>query len=200
MNNISNQTIIEKNYLKNNLRIDIPTMKKNAENDELFCKLLITCRKFKIDIFNQSTCMLLNSTTILNQCNEIQKTMTRELSEKINNIYVKGQSNGWLIDIDNIYTQYKKKFKDIELIIHILKNIFNDEILGNLCCVPSLNNSLSTNSQNLYSTSSNKQEIKTENKSEHRSEIYEQELKETKKVKTTHKKENMSKYIAVYSS
>jgi len=84
---------------------------------------------------------------------------------------LKNINSEWLVNIDNIYNIYKKKLKDLELISYILKNIFNDNLLQKLCCFNNLDNS----SDNTLSPNQ----------------------KDTIDKK---KKENIGKYIAVYSN
>ena len=103
----------------------------------MFNKLLTLCIKHDIYLFNQynNLCSILNIDNLLLQSNEKQKYFAGELSKKILEISVNNSNNEWLIEIENIYIQYRKKFKDIEVIIYILKNIFSDSILQSLCCV-----------------------------------------------------------------
>jgi hypothetical protein len=117
-------------------QVDINTIIYNARNDKRFHKLLTLCIKYDIHIFNQcnNVCTILDINNILSQSNEKQKTLASELSIKILEISKNGPNNDWLIDIEYTYIQYRKKFKDIEIIIYVLKNIFNDNLLQSLCC------------------------------------------------------------------
>jgi hypothetical protein len=128
-------------------QVNIDTIITNAKNDKRFHKLLSLCIKYDIHIFNQcnNICTILDIDNLLTQSNEKQKKLAEELSTKISDISSNGPSNDWLIDIENIYIQYRKKFKDIEIIIYVLKNIFNDESLKSLCCIS--NSSSSSNSK-----------------------------------------------------
>lgn len=83
---------------------------------------------------------------------------------------LKNINSEWLVNIDNIYNIYKKKLKDLEFISYILKNIFNDNLLQKLCCFNNENSSDNTQSPIQKDTIDKK------------------------------KKENISKYIAVYSN
>lgn len=85
---------------------------------------------------------------------------------------LKNINSEWLVNIDNIYNIYKKKLKDLELISYILKNIFNDNLLQKLCCYNNENSSDNTQSPN------------------------QKDITQTDKKK----RENISKYIAVYSN
>ncbi len=169
-----------KSNVKNNkdvVHVDMQMIITNARSDRRFHKLLGLCIKHNIHIFNQSdnVCTILSVDDLLRQCNERQKKLTKELSEKIAAISDTGITNDWLIDIDNVYIQYKKKFKEIEIIIYVLKNIFDDNILEKLCCVQKDD----TDTQDLR-VSKEECNISDGNKK--------------------NKKEKISKYIAIYSS
>ena len=84
---------------------------------------------------------------------------------------IKNINSEWLLNIDNIYNIYKKKLKDLELISYILKNIFNNNLLQKLCCTSYTDNS----TDNILSPV-------------------------PKDIIDKKKKENISKYIAVYSN
>jgi hypothetical protein len=133
LNLTTNQEINDENLYK----VDFKTIIANAKNDKMFNKLLTLCIKHDIYLFNQynNLCSILNIDNLLLQSNEKQKYFAGELSKKILEISVNNSNNEWLIEIENIYIQYRKKFKDIEVIIYILKNIFSDSILQSLCCV-----------------------------------------------------------------
>ena len=123
--------------IENQLQVDIDTIVINAKNDKRFHKLLTLCIKYDIHIFNQcnNICTILDIDNLLTQSDDRQKKLTIELSTKISDISKNGPTNDWLVDIENIYIQYRKKFKDIEIIIYVLKNIFNDNLLQSLCCI-----------------------------------------------------------------
>ena len=135
-------------------QVNIDTIITNAKNDKRFHKLLTLCIKYDIHIFNQcnNVCTILDIDNLLTQSNEKQKNLAIELSTKILEISSNGPSNDWLIDIENIYIQYRKKFKDIEIIIYVLKNIFNDNLLQSLCCISNCmsNSGSSSNSKQIY--------------------------------------------------
>ena len=158
ISNLTNNMIIcltttkndqNENSDQDNNQVNMDTIITNAKNDKRFHKLLTLCIKYDIHIFNQcnNVCTILDIDNLLLQSNEKQKKLTIELSTKILEISSNGPSNDWLIDIENIYIQYRKKFKDIEIIIYILKNIFNNELLRVLCCVS--HNSTSSNSKQI---------------------------------------------------
>ena len=151
-NNIENQSHI--NDANDINQVNIDTIITNAKNDKRFHKLLTLCIKYDIHIFNQcnNVCTLLDIDNLLTQSNEKQKKLAIELSTKILEISSDGPSNDWLIDIENIYIQYRKKFKDIEIIIYVLKNIFNDNSLQSLCCISNSmsNSNSSSNSKQIY--------------------------------------------------
>lgn len=138
------------------LQVDINTIISNAKNDKRFHKLLTLCIKYDIHIFNQTnnTCTILDIENLLTQSENKQKQLTIELSEKILKLGNDGPTNDWLVDIENIYIEYRKKFKDIQIIIYVLKNIFNDNLLQTLCCIT---NSSSTSKQ--LSNSNKKKDI-----------------------------------------
>ena len=149
-NIISNLTTNELINIDTNIfQVDIETIIANAKNDKMFNKLLTLCIKYDIHIFNQcnNICIILNINNLLIQSNEKQKQLTSELSSKILEITTKGQNNEWLVEIENIYIQYRKKFKDIEIIVYILKNILNDTLLQSLCCIQNTSTSSSSNKQ-----------------------------------------------------
>jgi len=129
--------------------VDIETIINNAKNDKRFHKLLTLCIKYDICIFNQfnNKCTLLDINNLISQSIEKQKQYVIELSTKILEISLKSHSENLLVDVDNIYIQYRKKFKEMEIIIYVLKNIFNDDILQSLCCVTSTSNSPSNSKQ-----------------------------------------------------
>ena len=139
---------IETDTLDDHLQVDIDTIISNAKNDKRFHKLLTLCIKYDIHIFNQSNniCTILDINNLLIQSEDKQKKLTVELSEKIFKISNNGPINDWLVDIENIYIEYRKKFKDIQIIIYVLKNIFNDNLLQTLCCIT--NSSSSNNYTN----------------------------------------------------
>lgn len=156
--------------------VDIKTIITNAKKDKRFHKLLGLCIKYDIYLFNQfnDVCTLVDINNLLNQCDKKQQYLVKELGINISNLSNKQTSNTWFVDIDNIYIEYKKKFKDIEIIVYLLKNTFNDELLKELCCVKNTNNNSSSVSQSISNG-------------------------KTKKTKVSDKNEK-TKYIAVYSN
>lgn len=116
--------------------IDIKVIISNAKTDKIFHKLLNLCIKYDIQLFyqNENACVLNEINHLLYQCDIKQKEIIEDLSKKINEISVSGPLNTWLLDIDKIYNEYKKKLKDIEIILYILKNTYNDKLLINMCC------------------------------------------------------------------
>lgn len=188
LNNDNCKTISNNNNLI--FQVDIETIVMNAKNDKRFHKLLSLCIKYDIHLFNQHNdiCTLLSIDNLLLQANEKQKKLTKELSEKINEISNNGPINTWFLDIENIYGQYKKYFKEIEIIDYILKNIYNNKQLEELCCIKNNQNSNSSNySPNYVSTQTT---TKTINNISNTS--------KNQKIKNIKKKQ--SKYIAVYSN
>jgi hypothetical protein len=141
------------------------------------------------------------------QANEKQKNLTKELSEKINEISVNGPTNSWLLDIENTYTQYKKSFKEIEIIDYVLKNIYNDQQLEELCCIKNITQSSSNASPN-YNMSSTTNTTNTTNITNinnsniiSTNSVSNTTITKNQKAKITEKKkEKLSKYIAVYSN
>jgi hypothetical protein len=165
------------NYQSNDeecYEVDIKTIIFNAKKDKRFHKLLGLCIKYDIYLFNQfnDVCTLVDINNLLNQCDKKQQHLVKELGINISNLSNKQTSNTWFVDIDNIYIEYKKKFKDIEIIVYLLKNTFNDDLLKELCCVKN--------------TTSNSSSISVSNS-------------KVKKNKITDKNEK-TKYIAVYSN
>lgn len=154
--------------------VDIKTIIANAKKDKRFHKLLGLCIKYDIYLFNQynDVCTLVDINNLLNQCDKKQQHLVKELGINISNLSNKQTSNSWFVDIDNIYIEYKKKFKDIEIIIYLLKNTFNDELLKDLCCIKN--------------TTSNSSSVSITNG-------------KIKKTKISDKNEK-TKYIAVYSN
>jgi hypothetical protein len=192
-----------------NCQVDIQTIVQNAKNDKRFFKLLNLCIKYKIHIFDQQSDShtLLNNNNLVDQSNEKLKELSKDLSKKINEL--SDVSNNLYIDIDNVYNQYKKKCKDIELIIYILKNIFDDTSLKNLCCIyqnitSSYTNSIKKNSE--ISESQDKSVI--DENGEKNLEPKNSELAKKQKSDKVDKddkcskrsKNKLSKYIAIYSN
>ena len=130
-------TYYNSNNSENNSKVDLNTIILNAKNDRRFYKLLGLCIKYDIHIFyqNNDKCVLVDIDNLLLQAENKQKKLTKDLADNINNIHLNGSENGWLIDIENIYNKYKKKFKDIDILVYILKNIYDNMILENLCCI-----------------------------------------------------------------
>jgi hypothetical protein len=171
-------------------QVDIKTIVSNAKTDKRFHKLLSLCIKYDIHLFNQyrDACTLLSINNLIYQTNQKQKLLTLELSEKIREITSSDQSihNEWLINIDTIYIQYKKKFKDLELILYDLKNLYTDVSLIKICCIEQIHNitsNLENVEQNSNTPSSSNISLTTKNI-----------------IETNKKKEKVSKYIAVYSN
>jgi len=186
-------------------QIDLKTIVANAKNDKRFHKLLSICIKYDIHLFNQCNdiCKLLSIENLLLQANQKQKNLTKELSDKINEISTNGPTNSWLIDIDNTFSYYKKLFKEIEIIDYVLKNIYNDKQLEDLCCIKNIQQNSSnspdynvtssttkiTNSQNTDNIQQNDNTLQIDHILQN-----EQKIKNTEK----NKKEKLSKYIAIY--
>jgi hypothetical protein len=179
---ISNLIAVSENDIKINNQInnqvDINTIISNVKKDKRFHKLLSLCIKYDIHLFNQinNQCTLFNIDNLLLQSEHRQQVISKEMSTKIAELSTNGPSNTWMIDIDNIYIEYKKKFKDIEVIIYILKNTFKDETLITLCCIKNNLSSTSTSSPN------------------------EQVNLNQFIIKDKEKKDKQSKYIAIYSN
>jgi hypothetical protein len=178
----SDDQYLSEKYTELIYEVDIKTIVINAKNDKRFHKLLNLCIKYDIHLFNQydDICRLLSIKNLLLQADEKQRILTKELSEKINNISQNGPNNTWLLDIENVYSQYKKLFKEIEIIDYILKNIYNDKQLEELCCITNINQS----SDHSIISSKN---ISTVNMTK---------INNSEK----NKKEKLCKYIAVYSN
>jgi hypothetical protein len=138
-------SIIDSKSDENIYNIDIKIIILNSKTDKIFHKLLNLCIKYDIQLFNQTNnnCILYEIKNLLAQCEVKQKNIIDELSNKINELKLLGPSNTWLLDVDKIYTEYKKKLKDIEIIIYILKNTYDDTTLMNMCC-SKINNSSSS--------------------------------------------------------
>ena len=156
ISNLTNNMIVclttkspETNNIDDQVQVDIDTIISNAKNDKRFHKLLTLCIKYDIHIFNQSNnvCTILDINNLLIQSENRQKKLTLELSEKISKLSRDGPINDWLVDIENIYIEYRKKFKDIQIIIYVLKNIFNDNLLQSLCCICNTSSSNNSNKQ-----------------------------------------------------
>jgi hypothetical protein len=130
-NMISSLTTIINDELNNN--VDIQTIIANAKTDKRFYRLLSLCIKYDIHIFNQTneTCTLFSIESLLLQCSVIQKKLCSEFGTSL--LSIDNPENTWQIEIDNIYSEYKKKFKEFEVLIYILKNIFDDKSLQQLC-------------------------------------------------------------------
>lgn len=171
-------------------QVDIKTIVSNAKTDKRFHKLLSLCIKYDIHLFNQyrDACTLLSISNLIYQTNQKQKLLTLELSEKIREITSSDQSihNEWLVNIDTIYIQYKKKFKDLELILYDLKNLYTDVSLIKICCIEQIHNITS----NLENVEQNSNTPSSSNIS----------LTSKNIIETNKKKEKVSKYIAVYSN
>ena len=202
VNNDLNEKIENDNSI---FQVDIKTIVTNAKNDKRFHKLLSLCIKYDIHLFNQCNdiCKLLSIENLLLQANQKQKILTKELSDKINEISTNGPTNSWLLDIDNTFSYYKKLFKEIEIIDYVLKNIYNDQQLEDLCCIKNIQQ-ISSNSPDYNVTSSttkitnsqNTDNIQQNNNTTQTDHILqnEQKIKNTEK----NKKEKLSKYIAIY--
>jgi len=156
ISNLTNNMIVclttkssEINNMDDQIQVDIDTIISNAKNDKRFHKLLTLCIKYDIHIFNQSNnvCTILDINNLLIQSEDRQKKLTLELSEKISKLSRDGPINDWLVDIEYIYIEYRKKFKDIQIIIYVLKNIFTDNLLQTLCCITNTSSSSNSNKQ-----------------------------------------------------
>jgi hypothetical protein len=200
-------------------QVDIKTIVTNAKNDKRFHKLLSLCIKYDIHLFNQYNDVqtLLSIENLLLQATKKQRDLTKELSEKINEISKNGPNNTWLLDIDNTYAQYRKLFKEIEIIDYVLKNIYNDKQLEELCCIKNINQQSSSNTSPNYNitTSTNittpkpipipisiptlTNDFNIINDTNITNTI---NISNTSKIKNLekNKKEKLSKYIAVYSN
>ena len=214
-NIISSLTTIKNNDLNydvdiNNLiyQVDIKTIVDHAKSDKRFYKLLNLCIKYDIHLFNQynDTSSLVTIDQLLIQVDKKQAELTKELSEKLLEISLKGPSDSWLIDIENINSQFKKKFKEMEIIIYILKHIYDDETLKKICCIEVKQNSLSNQNSSPGLSSSI---AVTQNSSTNINTNSTLGLGITGKSKNTNEKkqntnksdkEKTSKYIAVYSN
>ena len=136
--NIKDQYLNDLNINSNNTNIvDLNTIIYNAKNDRRFHKLLGLCIKYDIHIFdkNNNNCILVNIDNLILQSENKQKKIIKDLADNISNLYNIGTVNGWFVEIENTYIKYKKKIKDIDIIIYILKNIYNNGILKKLCCI-----------------------------------------------------------------
>lgn len=175
--------------------VDVKKIIESAKSDKRFYKLLNLCIKYDIHLFNQynESSSLLPIDQLLIQTNKKQSEMTKELSEKLMVLSTNGPVDSWLIDIENINSDYKKKFKDVEIIVYMLKNIYDDEILKTMCCVETKRQETTTNSSPYLSSSVNTNILNVNT------------LNTTSKSKTSLNekkigKEKNSKYIAVYSN
>jgi hypothetical protein len=139
-------SILDSRSDENIYNIDIKIIILNSKTDKIFHKLLNLCIKYDIQLFNQTNnnCILYEIKNLLIQFEIKKKNIIDELSNKINELKLIGPSNTWLLDVDKIYTEYKKKLKDIEIIIYILKNSYDDKILMNMCCSKITNSSTSS--------------------------------------------------------
>lgn len=214
-NIISSLTVINNNDLNydvniNNLiyQVDIKTIVDHAKSDKRFYKLLNLCIKYDIHLFNQynDTSSLVTIDQLLIQVDKKQAELTKQLSEKLMEISLKGPSDSWLIDIENINSQFKKKFKEMEIIIYILKHIYDDETLKKMCCIEVKQNNLSNQNSSPGLSSSI---AVTQNSSTNVNTNSTLGLGITGKSKNTNEKkqninksdkEKTSKYIAVYSN
>lgn len=214
-NIISSLTTVKNNDLNydvnnNNLiyQVDIKTIVDHAKSDKRFYKLLNLCIKYDIHLFNQynETSSLVTIEQLLIQVDKKQAELTKQLSEKLMEISLKGPSDSWLVDIENINSQFKKKFKEMEIIIYILKNIYDDETLKKICCIEVKQNSSSNQNSSPALSSS---VAVTQNSSTNINTNSTLGLGITGKSKNTNEKkqninksdkEKTSKYIAVYSN
>lgn len=214
-NIISSLTIINNNDLNydvntNNLiyQVDIKTIVDHAKSDKRFYKLLNLCIKYDIHLFNQynDTSSLVTIDQLLIQVDKKQAELTKQLSEKLMEISLKGPSDSWLVDIENINSQFKKKFKEMEIIMYILKHIYDDETLKKMCCIEVKQNNLSNQNSSPGLSSSI---AVTQNSSTNINTNSTLGIGITGKSKNTNEKkqninksdkEKTSKYIAVYSN
>jgi hypothetical protein len=155
-NNMTSTLINYNSEYKNDnvlYQVDIKTIVTNAKRDKRFNKLLKLCINYGIQLFNQynEICTLYDINSLISDTYTKQKILTLEMAkriEKTSNIYDGDMEHiDILVEIDNIYSEYKKKFKDIEIILYDLKNIYNDNILTNLCCIKSNNSSSSQDNE-----------------------------------------------------
>lgn len=153
-NIISNLIIVNKNDdkydINNNIIIDLDTIIKNVKNDKRFYKLINLFIKYEIHFCKQykNISLLISIEDLLIQIVNIQNKLTKELAESILEISEKKSTdildNSLFVDIEYIYNKFKKKLKEIEIIIYILKNIYTNNDLQKLCCISQKNNSNST--------------------------------------------------------
>jgi len=135
-------------------QVDIKTIVTNAKRDKRFNKLLRLCINYEIQLFNQCNeiCTLFDIKFLIVETYTKQKILTLEMAkriEKISSTYDEDIDQiDIFVEIENIYSEYKKKFKEIEVILYDLKNIYNDDILTNLCCIK-MNNSSSSQDNEL---------------------------------------------------
>ena len=190
--------------MSHSTHVDINTIVTNAKNDKRFHKLLNLCIKYDIHLFNQfeSVYSLIPISNLLIQSNMKQRNLTLEFGTKIREIALNNNSTNtqinWLVEIENINLQYKKKFKEIEIIDYILKNIFTDELLLQMCCIQS-NHQISTSQFVINSINKSSDEKLSEKKLEKKVESGNLNLCKNKLIKRSLKTES-SKYIAVYSN
>ena len=204
-NNLTNNMISSLTYMSNNLasnndspteyvnKVDIKTIVSNAKKDKRFYKLLNLCIKHGIHLFNQynEICTLLSNDNLIKQAEDKQRQISIEFSISVANISNKNDPGNLLADIETIYTGYKKKFKEIEVIIYILKNTYDDVAFEDLCCVKTNINQINTSSNSSISPSN-----MTSSQTTISATVKTKSSETNKKIK----KEKLSKYIAIYSN
>ena len=208
-NNLTNNMISSLTCMSNNLasnndspteyinKVDIKTIVSNAKKDKRFYKLLNLCIKHGIHLFNQynEICTLLSNDNLIKQAEDRQRQLSIDFSNSVANISIKNDSGNLLADIETIYTGYKKKFKEIEVIIYILKNTYDDIAFEDLCCIKTNINLINTSSNssispsNITSSQTTLETLSTTVKT-----------KSSETNKKINKKEKLSKYIAIYSN
>ena len=209
-NNISSNNGIQNEYIN---RVDIKTIVSNAKKDKRFYKLLNLCIKHGIHLFNQyhEICTLLSNDNLIKQAEQKQRQLSIDFSTVVSDISNNNEPSKLLVDIETSYNDYKKKFKEIEVIIYVLKNTYDDTAFEELCCIKTninTNNNSSSNtsiSPSVISSSQTQQAINEQTHTVSTNSIVINSLdqsivskaSETKKMT---KKEKMSKYIAVYSN
>lgn len=132
----------------NENEIDIKILVSNAKIDKRFNKLLNLCIKYDIQLLNQNNnvCYLYKIDYLLNQCNQKQNQLLQKLINKINNINSNENFKEKYLNIEYYYNNFKKEIKDLDIIIYILKNSYDDNSLSYICNNQIINNNSSSSS------------------------------------------------------
>lgn len=148
INNIFNNEQLQL-YINETTYINIKKIITNAKLDKTFQKILKLCNKYNVHIFSKNedndTFWIINSIENIN-------IQINKKSDILNNNYLTDMINindqpisVKIVLMDKLYNDYKKKLKDLELLLSLININYTDESFINLCC-DNLNNISPNNS------------------------------------------------------